>query len=249
MASTLLAVTAKSVAGPQSRVGRAVDSLPQLRTNVSSPERWASLLGGVALVGYGVARGGLLPSLLGGFLVYRGATGHCPVSQALGVSTSDATAENSVIAARHGTRADATVVVKRPAAEVYRYWRDFENLPRFMSHLEDVDTTTDGQSRWTARGPLGLRVQWHAQIIADEPGRLISWKSLDGSDVDTAGSVHFTQLPGDQGTEVRVELKYDPPAGQLGTLVAKLFGENPQRQIHEDLERFRAAVEQTPAAM
>ncbi|OWK42227.1 cyclase/dehydrase [Fimbriiglobus ruber] len=164
----------------------------------------------------------------------------------MGISTADAAAENSVIAAEHGTRVEATVTVKRTAAEAFRFWRDFENLPKFMNHLVDVDTTTDGKSRWTAKGPLGLQVQWNAKLTSDEPDRLIAWKSLEGSDVDTAGSVHFTSLPGDAGTSVRVVLKYDPPAGKLGTAVAKLFGENPQRQIEEDLERFREAIEAIP---
>lgn len=247
MAATLLTVATKSMNGPQSVLGRAVDGLPLVRTNVSSTERWLSLLGGAALTGYAVSSGRLIPGLFGGFLLYRGTTGHCPVSQALGVSTSDATARNSVIAAGHGTRADATVVVKKPAAEVYKFWRDFENLPNVMSHLIDVDTTTDGESRWTAKGPLGLQVQWHAKLIADEPGRLIAWKSLSGSDVDTAGSVHFKSLDWER-TEVRVELKYDPPAGKLGTAVAKLFGGDPQRQLRDDLERFREMMEQIPHA-
>jgi len=246
MASTLLTVATKSLAGQQSALSSVVNQLPPLRTNVSSTERWLSLFGGVALTGYGASSGRVIPALLGGFLLFRGSTGHCPVSQALGFSTSDATAKNSVIAAGHGTRVEASIVVKKPAAEVYKFWRDFENLPKVMTHLIDVDTTTDGESRWTAKGPLGLQVQWHAKITADEPGRLIAWKSLSGSDVDTAGSVHFTSVSG--GTEVRVELKYDPPAGKLGTAVAKLFGENPQRQLDEDLERFREVMERFPHA-
>lgn len=246
MASTLAAVAAKSAAGPQSSVSSAIDRLPPLRTNVSSTERWVSFAGGVALSGYAATRGGLLPAFLGGFLLYRATTGHCPVSQALGVSTSDSTTENAVIAAGHGSRVDATVVVRKPADEVYRFWRDFENLPRFMTHLIDVDTTTDGRSRWTARGPFGLTVRWEAEITADEPGRLIAWKSLSGSDVDTAGSVHFDRHP--QGTAVRVELKYDPPAGKVGAALARLVGKDPQRQIDEDLRRFREVVEGIPAA-
>ncbi|WP_020471512.1 SRPBCC family protein [Zavarzinella formosa] len=248
MASTILAVAAKSLASQQSAVGSAVERLPELRTNVSSTERWLSTLGGATLAAYGLSNGRLLPTLLGGFLLYRGTTGHCPVSQVLGVSTSDATAKNSVIAAGHGNRADASIVVKKPAIDVYDFWRDFENLPKVMTHLIDVDTTNNGESRWTAKGPLGLQVRWEAKITADEPGRLIAWKSLSGSDVDTAGSVHFTSLPGEQGTEVRVALKYDPPAGKLGTAVAWLFGENPQRQLEEDLERFREVMERIPMA-
>jgi uncharacterized membrane protein len=243
MASTLLTVAARSLTDPAATT--ALDALPPLRTNVGGVERSLSLLGGAALVGYGVTRGRLLSTLLGGYCLFRAATGNCPVRQLLGVSTSDATAPNSVIAAGHGARVDATVLVRKPADEVYRFWRDFENLPKFMSHLEDVDTTTDGRSRWTAKGPLGMRLRWEAELIGDEPGRLIAWKSLDGADVDTAGSVHFTPRGG--GTEVRVELKYDPPAGQLGTAIARLFGEDPQRQVEADLARFRDVMEQLPA--
>ncbi|WP_439621268.1 SRPBCC family protein [Gemmata sp.] len=244
MATTLLAAAAKSAAGPRSAVARAVDALPQARTNVSAPERVVSLVAGGALAALGFDGRGpsVLSSLVGGYLLYRAATGNCPAYQALGVSGSDATAPNSSIAARHGTRIDHTVVVNKPAREVYRFWRDLENLPRFMTHLIDVDTTTDGQSLWTARGPLGIRVQWEAKLIADEPGKVISWQSLDGADVDTAGSVHFTEVPG-RGTEVRVALKYDPPAGKLGAAVARLFGTSPEAQIRADMERFRHIVE------
>jgi uncharacterized membrane protein len=187
----------------------------------------------------------VLSTLVGGYLLYRAATGHCPGYQLLGVSSSDATAPNSAIAAGHGTRVDHSVVVDRPAAEVYRFWRDFENLPRFMTHLLDVDTTTDGRSRWRAKGPLGMTVEWEAELIRDEPNRLISWKSLPESDVDTAGSVHFRELPGGR-TEVRVELKYDPPAGKVGTAVSKLFGLAPDQQIRADLAEFRRVLEASP---
>jgi uncharacterized membrane protein len=126
---------------------------------------------------------------------------------------------------------------------VYWFWRDFENLPRFMTHLIDVDTTTDGRSHWVARGPLGIKFEWDAEIFADIPGEAIGWKSLDGSDVDTAGSVHFRQLPHGRGTEVRVSLKYDPPLGKVGTAVAKLFGEAPEQQIRDDMRRLKQILE------
>ena len=244
MAATLLTTAAKSIAGPRSRVGRVVDALPQARTNVSAPERVVSLAAGgaLSLLGFDGRGPSVLSSLVGGYLLYRAATGNCPAYQALGVSTSDATAEHSRIAAGHGTRVDHAIVVDKPAAEVYRFWRDLENLPRFMTHLVDVDTTTDGRSLWTARGPFGLRVQWEAELVADVPGEVISWRSLDGADVDTAGSVHFTELPGGR-TEVRVALKYDPPAGKLGTAVAELVGLDPEAQIRADMQRFKHIVE------
>ena len=245
MATTLLATTVKSAAGSRSGA-RAVNRLPQIRINVSSDERWLSLAAGGALVALGVTGRTplLLSSLLGAGLIYRAASGNCPSYQALGVSTSDSTAKNSVIAAGHGTWSiEHAITVNKPAAELYRFWRDFENLPRFMTHLLDVDTTTDGRSHWIARGPLGLKVEWDAEIVTDAPNNVIAWKSLDGADVDTTGSVDFTELPNGRGTEVRVVLKYDPPAGKLGTAIAKLVGKSPEAQIKADMRRFKQVLE------
>lgn len=244
MATTLLTTAAKTLAGPESGVGRALDRLPQVRTNVSSAERWVSLVGGGALMALGFDGRGpsLLSTLLGGGLLYRAATGHCPVYQALGVSMSDTTADQAVIAAGHGTKVEHTLTVNKPAADVYRVFRDFEFLPRFMTHLLDVDTTTDGKSHWVARGPLGAVFEWDAEIIADEPNKVISWKSLDGADVDTAGSVHFRERPGG-ATEVRVVLKYDPPAGRIGAAIASLVGQSPEQQIRADMARFKELME------
>lgn len=251
MASTLLSTAAKSAAGPDSPFTRAVNALPPARTNVSSAERWVSLAAGGAISALGFNGKGptLLSSLVGGYLLYRAATGNCMLYQALGVSMSDSTADNAAIAAGHGTKVEHSVVVNRPPREVYQFWRDFENLPRFMTHLLDVDATTDGRSHWVARGPLGLRVEWDAEVVADKPGEVISWKSLDGSDVDTAGSVHFVALPGGRGTEVRVTLKYDPPAGKVGTAIAKLFGRAPDQQIRADLQRFKEVMESSPVVV
>jgi len=243
MATTLLATAAKSVGGPGSTLTRAVEALPAIPTNLSSPERWVSLVAGgaVALFGLTEKRPSVLTTALGGYLMYRGLSGNCPAYQALNVSTAHSTAPNTAVAAGHGTRVEATITVNKSTLETYDFWRDFERLPRFMNHLLDVETTNDGQSHWVAKGPLGLRVEWDAKIIRDEPGKAIAWQSLPGADVDNAGSVHFRAVQA--GTEVRVNLKYDPPGGQLGTAVAKLFGENPQRQVQEDLFRFKTLIE------
>jgi uncharacterized membrane protein len=245
MATTLLAAAAKSAAGPGSTVARAVNVLPQIRTNLSSAERVLSLVAGGAVSVFGFTGRGptLLSSLAGGYLLYRAATGNCVAYQMLGVSTSDSTAENTAVTAGHGSRVDHTITVMKPASEVYRFWRDLDNLPRFMTHLVDVDATTDGKSHWVARGPLGLKVEWDAEIVTDNPNEAISWRSLDGSGVDTAGSVHFRELPDGRGTEVRVELKYDPPAGKLGSAVAWLFGKSPKAQIRADMRRFKQIIE------
>lgn len=245
MATTLLATAAKSAAGTDSTVARVVNKLPQVRTNVSSNERWLSLAAGGTLAVLGLTgRTPTLPSVLvGAGLIYRGATGNCALYQALGVSTSDSTKPLTAIAGGHGTKVEHAILVNRPAAQVYRFWRDFENLPTFMTHLIDVNTSTDGTSHWVARGPLGITVEWEAEIVTDRPNEAIAWRSLDGADVDTAGSVHFTELPYGRGTEVRVSLKYDPPGGKLGTAVAKLIGQSPQAQIEADMRRFKQVME------
>jgi len=129
----------------------------------------------------------------------------------------------------------------RRAQELYVMWRDFENLPRFMSHLKSVKTYGN-RSHWVADGPTGP-VEWDADIVNDEPNRLIAWRSLQESQVATAGAVHFTPLGHDRGTEVLVELKYDPPGGKLGSWLAWLFGQEPGQQIREDLRRFKQLME------
>ena len=245
MATTLLTVAAKSATDRGSTVRRVITHLPDARTNVSGPERLIALGAGGALLTSGLfgRRFSPLAALSGGFLVYRAVTGNCPLYQFLGVSTSDATSPNSVIAAGHGTRVEAAVLVQKSAREAYHFWRDFENLPRFMTHLLDVDTTTDGRSRWVVRGPFGLRVEWEVELVADRAGEVIAWRSLPGADVDTAGSVHFHELAAGRGTEVSVVLKYDPPAGKVGTAIASLVGRSPKTQIQEDLRRFQQMIE------
>ena len=135
------------------------------------------------------------------------------------------------------------ITINRPAAELYAYWHDFENLPRFMEHLEAVRVTGAGRSHWTAKAPANQTVEWDAEVVEDRPNALIAWRSLDGAAVDNAGSVRFTPAPGDRGTEVRVELRYDPPGGALGATVAKLFGEDPTQQVPDDLRRFKQVME------
>lgn len=135
------------------------------------------------------------------------------------------------------------VTVNRPASEAYRFWRDLENLPRFMAHLESVRADDLRRSHWTARGPAGRLVGWDAEIVEDRPDELIAWRSLPGAQVPNAGRVRFVPAPGNRGTEVRVELGYAPPAGRLGRAVAKLFGEEPEQQIRDDLRRFKQVLE------
>ena len=124
---------------------------------------------------------------------------------------------------------------------MFRFWRNFENLPAFMKHLESVSERDGGITHWVARGPAGRRVEWDARIINEIDNKLIGWQSLDGSTVSTAGSVNFDEA--DRGTRVRVRLQYNPPAGKIGAAVARLFGEEPNIQVREDLRRLKQILE------
>jgi uncharacterized membrane protein len=142
-----------------------------------------------------------------------------------------------------GIHAKGTCIVNRPPDEVYTFWRNFQNLPRFMRHLESVEDLGDGRSRWMAKGPAGMTVEWDATIVADVPGETITWRSLENSDVDNAGAVRFERAPGGRGTIIRVNLQYNPIGGVIGATVAKLFGEEPEQQLDDDLRRFKQVLE------
>jgi uncharacterized membrane protein len=206
--------------------------------NVSYYERMAGAVSGPLLALYGLTRatpGGLVLAAGGGFLLYRSLTGHCPVYQAAGVTTARGASEP--------LHAEKSVAINRPAEDLYRFWRDFTQLPRFMKHLDAVSISGERRSHWVAHGPAGTRVEWDAEITQDQPNELIAWRSLEGADIVNAGTVHFEPATGGRGTAVRVSLDYRPPAGALGMAVAQLFGEAPQQQIEGDLRRFKNIME------
>ena len=228
------------------------------RVNVGALERWLSFIAGAALTAYAIKRrtpASGSAALAGAAMMYRGATGHCHAYEALGINHAHNQAferGTGVIAdrgsdtrrrlgGRRGIHVDEAVAVNRPIAEVYRFWRNFENFPRFMRHLESVSSREEGISHWVAKGPAGMLVEWDARIINEVDNKVIGWQSLEGSTVSTAGSVNFDET--DHGTVVRVHLQYNPPAGRIGSTVAWLFGEEPNQQVREDLRRFKALVE------
>ncbi|CAA9494515.1 MAG: hypothetical protein AVDCRST_MAG67-1588 [uncultured Solirubrobacteraceae bacterium] len=137
----------------------------------------------------------------------------------------------------------AATTVRRDADELYAFWRDLERFPTFMAHLEAVSATEAERSHWKAKGPLGMSVEWDAEITEDIPGERIAWRSLEGAKVDNSGTVRFVKAPGDQGTEVHIEMQYAVPGGSVGSLLAKLLGEEPALQIKDDLRRFKQIVE------
>ncbi len=152
-------------------------------------------------------------------------------------TVANAGAEDGII------RTKKSITVGRPVEEVYAFWRDFENFPRFMRHLESVSVLDERRSRWVAKAPAGKSVEWDAEMTEDVPNERISWRSLEGAEIYNAGTVHFQRAPGDRGTEVRVEFEYDPPFGKLGSKVASLFREEPGQQVRDDLRHFKQVME------
>lgn len=213
-----------------------------LERNIRTWQRVGSVAGGLALLYAGGRRPAMrgVARIAGVGLLARGLSGYCPVTAARGGMAHDDT--KVALAGRRGVHVHERVTIGRPRDEVYRFWRHLSNLPRFMKHLERVDEIDARRSHWVARAPFGRRVEWDAEIINEIDNELIGWRSLPGADVVTAGSVRFEDRPGN-ATEVIVHLQYEPPAGRLGAWVASLAGEEPSRQIREDLRRLRWCLE------
>ncbi|HKT60704.1 MAG TPA: SRPBCC family protein [Gemmatimonadales bacterium] len=218
---------------------------PSFDVNVGRTERWISGIAGALLLGYGLRRPRYRPFLapLGIGLIGRAVSGRSLVNRALGRNSARGGGSSPVasLESGEGTRIDRTVFIARSAGDLYRFWRQFDTLPRFMENLESVTVVDPRRSHWVAKGPLGARVEWDAEVHNEIPNELIAWRSLPGSEVDQAGSVHFT--PTGNGTEVRVVLRYAAPAGKVGDAVARLLGDDPSGQIADDLRRFKQVME------
>ena len=214
--------------------------------NISDVERWVSVIFGSAVAAYGLKMRtlpGLVVGAVGGALIYRGSTGFCPVYGAMGVSTAPEFGDQVSVPYGRGVRVEKAVTINASPEQLYTFWRNFENLPRFMHNLESVTVHDAKSSHWVAKGPAGSTVEWDAEIINEVPNELIGWRSTEGSQIDNAGSVHFTPAPANRGTEVKVVLRYDPPAGVVGATVSKLLGEDPAINVQEDLRRLKRLIE------
>ena len=227
---------------------RELDSIrDELYTNVPNNERIGSIAAGAALIGLAIWKrnlGTLLLAAGGAALLNRGISGHCHVYQKLGINSRQLNTETGV-PDNKGIKVSEQIVIGRPAADIYRFWRELENLSEFMDHVKSVEELDDLRSRWIVRGPAGSEVEWMATIVTDREGELISWESLPGAEVQNAGSVRFEPMSNDN-TRVKVTLQYQPPAGVLGATVAKMFGEAPEQQLRDDLQRLKDLLE-TPS--
>ncbi|MCY7421606.1 MAG: DUF2892 domain-containing protein [Chitinophagaceae bacterium] len=211
---------------------------PKLSVNVNSWERVASVAVGALLAIDGLRnknKSGLIKAAAGGYLMFRGASGHCPVYSVAGKHHLPDPAKNINIR--------TTLYVNRPSKEVYNFWRNLSNLPLFMQHIKSIKNIDETRSKWKASLPGHLgSIKWKAEIVKDEPGRLIGWNSLPGSMVENAGKVEFRQTD-NGGTELRVVITYRAPLGVIGAGIAKLFTPTFEKMIENDIQSFKSYIE------
>jgi uncharacterized membrane protein len=219
------------------------EALSDRSASLADAENWLALGTGAFLLLVGASRrsvGGACLAASSAPLLYRGITGRWP-DVLNGYVQPDNT--KTALGGDRGVHVRESVRLEVPVGEVYRFWRRFENLPRFMRHLNRVTETPDGRSHWVAAGPAGLSIEWDAEIISEIENQVLGWRSLPGSHVMTAGSVNFDAARGGRSTQVGVHLQYAPPAGKAGALLAPLFGREPSQTIREDLRHFKQLLE------
>ena len=212
--------------------------------SLANLERFAAIGSGGLLLMSGAMRrsaSGWCLALLSAPFLYRGVTGQWPRRGRSNRSAHDDARE--ALAGARGLHVRESIRLECPLDEVYRFWRELDNLPKFMTHLVRVTETEPGQSHWVAKGPGGVRVEWNAEIFNEVENKILAWRSLPGSDVVTVGSVNFDSVRAGRSTQVSVNLQYSAPAGRAGSLVAFLFGKAPSQTIREDLRRFKQLME------
>jgi uncharacterized membrane protein len=208
--------------------------------NLTPSERVVSTFGGAALAVVGLRHLGSLSGITmfvsGGYLLARGLSGYCAITNA--INNRDSRQASAM-------ELSSTFTINKPKNDVYSFWRKLENLPRFMQHLDSVEELDDKRSKWTAKLPGGVgKVSWEAEIQNDISGEVISWSSLPGSTVDNAGEVRFKDAAtGSDSTEISVRLTYRLPAGDLGSIAAKLFNPAVEKMMREDIRSFKRLME------
>jgi len=218
--------------------------------NVNHVERLISAIAGVGLIGVALARRSWTGAALagvGGALLQRGLTGYCALYETLGLKS--AAANHNLLGRRkvktaQAVKIDQIIQVNRSAEDLYRFWRQLDNLPRVIGHFKSVEVINDRLSHWVLQTPPGVpAIEWDSEIINEVDNELIGWRSLSGSDIEHAGSVHFERSPDGRSTRVRVRLQYRPPGGRLAAEFARVLAEDPERMIANGLRRFKETME------
>ncbi len=220
-------------------------ALPQLtrHPSIGALERVAALTTATAVVAYGLSRRsfpGVCLAAAATPIAYRGLAGDWP---RVGNGHSTRATTRAGLGGARGIHVHESVRLEKPIDEVYRFWSNLENLPRFTNYLDEVIDLGNGRSRWIAKGPAGMRVKWEAEIINRIENKVIGWQSLPGGDVVTAGSVNFDTVRNGRSTQVSVHFQYAPPAGRAGSMIATVFGREPSQTVREDLRRLKQLLE------
>ncbi len=221
------------------------------RVNIGQAERQVTLITAAGLAAVGVIKRGpigLAMLGLGGIMAYRSVKGHCMLYDKLGINAATSERPDPTALYEHGVHLEESVVVAKPADELYDFWRDLSNHPKFMANLKQVATNDAGLSHWVVEAPTGGIYEWDAEIIADDDGRSLSWRTVGAADAHHAGTARFNELKGDRGTQVTVEIQYLPPTGAafIGKLAAKLFkllGQDPSGDLRQNLHNFKHLME------
>jgi uncharacterized membrane protein len=208
--------------------------------NVGGGERLVTLLAGAALLGYAWKNGSKGLGMMSAGLLARGATGYCPAYAAAGVNGADT---KQALSGDRGIHIRESVTINAPPDQIYRFWRQLDRLPEVMPHLDKVEQLDTKRSRWTAKAFDQVPVTWNAEIINEIPFETIGWKTLPGEAIQNAGSVRFTPVPGNGGTEVRVHLQYAAPGGKAASWLARMVGEDPARLTREGLLALKRRLE------
>ena len=216
-----------------------------LTANVGSDERMLTLLAGAALLGYAWRSNskGLGAASVG--LLLRGVTGYCPAYGAMGINNADT---KRALSGERGVHIRESITINAPAEDIYRFWRQLDRLPEVMPHLAKIEQLDTKRSRWTAKAFDAVPVTWEAEIINELPFELISWQTLPGQAIQTAGSVTFKPSESGSGTDVHVHLQYAAPGGKAANWLAGLAGQNPAKYTQEALQALKQKLELPPPA-
>jgi uncharacterized membrane protein len=212
------------------------------RRRESHNQRWIAMLLGSGLILGATARRSLPLALAGGMLVYRGATGRWAFSELLGLAGSEARHPSTSVPHETGIKVERSIVIYKSPEELYRFWRNLENLPRFMTQHVEIRQLDENRSHWKVNTLAGATFEWDAEIINEIPNELLAWRSLENSQLDHAGSVHF-ESGQSGGSKVTVIMQYRPLAGKLGAEIARMFGQEPAQVIEKDLHRLKQLME------
>ncbi len=216
------------------------------KVNIHRVERVASAVLGAALVMRGISRrplSGIAQLVLGGWMLYRGVSGHSYLYEALGISTAEEGKQHKAGVSADAAEVRRSITVGKPAHEVYRFWREPQKLAQIMGNFVEVTPVSEDRAHWRVRGPFGRSMEWDTRVLEDRPGEVLRWESLEGAPLPNEGSVYFRSVPADRGTEATLFLRFNPPGGTLGTRVMKRLGIVPRAFADRTLRRFKSLAE------